>query len=69
MDNIINSITYEKIERSIELLEFIVKEKNKDFIVDKNKTLKERFIECNKKFIHSNNADKIKIDYDEEDEN
>ena len=73
MDTITDSITYEKMERSIELLEFIVKEFFDDFEVDKNSTLKNRLINCNKKFIDDNDdndeTDKeIKIDNDEEEE-
>ena len=73
MDTILDSITYEKMERSIELLEFIVKEIYKDFEVKKHTTLKERLIECNKKIIENDDdvvKDITKIDnnYDEEEE-
>ena len=74
MDTILDSITYEKMERSIELLEFIVKEIYKDFEVKKDNTLKERLIECNKKIIENDDdndkKDITKIDnnYDEEEE-
>ena len=61
MDTITDSITYEKMERSIELLEFIVKEIFNDFEVDKNSTLKNRLIKCNNKFINDN------VDNDETD--
>ena len=72
MDTILDSITYEKMERSIELLEFIVKEIYKDFEVKKDNTLKERLIECNKFIIKNKDdndkKDNIKIDDEEEEE-
>jgi hypothetical protein len=72
MDTIQDSITYDKMERSIELLEFIVKEFFKNFEVDKNTSLKERLIECNKKFLEMDEVqkenEKIKIDEDDEEE-
>ena len=72
MDTILDSITYEKMERSIELLEFIVKQFFKDFEVKKHTSLKERLIECNKKFLDIDEVEKekekIKVDDDEDEE-
>ena len=73
MDTILDSITYEKMERSIELLEFIVKQIFNDFEVKKYTSLKERLIECNKKFLDmedevQKDKEKIKIDDDEDEE-
>jgi len=71
MDYISDSITYEKIERSIELLEFILKQIYEDFEVNKDNSLEHRLIECNNKFMkkYKDENDIIQIDDDEEDEN